>query len=155
MMQVPTFGSFLKATMVSMARNDVSSLPYFFIKAVMVPNKVVSKILRSNILTINFVIADFTHKFIFAYEIYYWSLFPLGALVSPYFFPGSAKENPVVTPLMEYVRQKRAAESGAQVLMSCHLWSSILKKMLFTCCIVWQNGLFCVCDVIRLSSLFT
>ncbi|XP_042969573.1 regulator of nonsense transcripts UPF3 isoform X2 [Carya illinoinensis] len=27
---------------------------------------------------------------------------------------GSAKENPVVTPLMEYVRQKRAAESGAQ-----------------------------------------
>ncbi|XP_035550488.1 regulator of nonsense transcripts UPF3-like isoform X1 [Juglans regia] len=27
---------------------------------------------------------------------------------------GSAKETPVVTPLMEYVRQKRAAESGAQ-----------------------------------------
>lgn len=30
-------------------------------------------------------------------------------------FPGGAKETPIVTPLMEFVRQKRAVESGTQV----------------------------------------
>lgn len=30
-------------------------------------------------------------------------------------FAGAAKETPIVTPLMEFVRQKRAVESGTQV----------------------------------------
>lgn len=30
-------------------------------------------------------------------------------------FPGVAKESPIVTPLMEYVRQRRANDSGTQV----------------------------------------
>lgn len=31
-------------------------------------------------------------------------------------FLGAAKEAPIVTPLMEYVRQKRAIGSGTQVM---------------------------------------
>lgn len=30
-------------------------------------------------------------------------------------FLGSAKDAPIVTPLMDYIRQKRAAKSGARV----------------------------------------
>jgi hypothetical protein len=38
-------------------------------------------------------------------------------LISLCFFPGAAKETPIVTPLMEYVRQKRAVDCGAQVMV--------------------------------------
>ena len=43
-------------------------------------------------------------------------------------FLGANKETPVVTPLMEYVRQKRAVDSGVQVmilgLLLCHILDS-------------------------------
>ena len=38
-------------------------------------------------------------------------LFPL------LFFPGAAKDAPIITPLMDFVRQKRATKGGNRVLL--------------------------------------
>lgn len=51
-------------------------------------------------------------------------IFPIDLFVSPYLFLGAAKEAPIVTPLMEYIRQKRAIESGVQVM--CYIFSYLL-----------------------------
>lgn len=70
---------------------------------------------------------------------------------------GAAKESPIITPLMEYVRQKRSDASGAQVgtksfclclwiLNKAKPWErkvvhKLLKNMLFHFCFIYSNCL--------------
>lgn len=55
-------------------------------------------------------------------------------------FSGAVKDAPIVTPLMHYVRQKRAAKSGARVgyhsnilVNRIHYFSSVLAMYLILC----------------------
>lgn len=68
-------------------------------------------------------ICDSEHKFQ-----YHWSH-------SVSSFPGANKETPIVTPLMEYVRQKRAVDTGMQVIFWVHELPQYLQFMICTFCL--------------------
>lgn len=56
-------------------------------------------------------------------------------------FSGVPKDTPIVTPLMDFVRQKRAAKGGSRVIccnpyisiLDCKIMSSVLFAIIYRC----------------------